>query len=230
MRRRFGPNQRRLAVSALSCLLTSTGFAQLRVVEWNVTNYSSGRISAFETAVYGEFEGRSMSPDIMVGQEFLSAAGVQNFLNILNNAPASPGDWAAAPFLNGPDTDNAFFYRTSKIVFLGVTTVSRGGSSPNHPRNVERYDVRLAGYQSDGAVLACYSSHMKAGSSDNDQARRLVEARAIRDDAETLPALWHFLLAGDFNIQSSSQAAYVELTFPQGNDAGLASSLSLTAS
>ena len=220
MRRRFGPAQRRLAAKALTCLLTSTAFAQLRVAEWNVTNYSSGRINAFQTAVYGEFEGRTLSPDIIVAQEFLSGAGVQNFLGILNNAPASPGDWAAAPFINGPDTDNAFFYRTSKIVFLAVTTISRGGSSPNHPRNVERYDVRLAGYQSDGAVLACYSSHMKAGSSDNDQARRLVEARAIRDDAEALPARWHFLLAADLNIQSSSQTAYVELTFPQGNEAG----------
>jgi hypothetical protein len=41
-----------------------------------------------------------------------------------------------------------------------------------------------------------------------DQDRRTLEAEAIRDDAATLPADWHFLLAGDFNIQNSDQEAY----------------------
>ena len=119
----------------------------LRVVTWNVSNYSSGRVAEFQTAIYGEFESRSMAPDILIGQEFLSASGVTNFLNILNTAPGSPGDWAAADFVNGPDTDSAFFYRTSKVELAtdlspnGVTVVAVGGTDPNHPRNIMRYDV-----------------------------------------------------------------------------------------
>ena len=34
---------------------------------------------------------------------------------IENSAPNSPGDWARASFVNGNDTDSAFFYRTSKV-------------------------------------------------------------------------------------------------------------------
>ncbi|MEE8171184.1 MAG: choice-of-anchor D domain-containing protein [Phycisphaerae bacterium] len=201
-------------------VFTETAAGQLRVAEWNVTNYTNGRVAEFQTAIYGVFEGRSMAPDIVIGQEFINQTGLTIFLSILNTAPGSPADWAVAPFVNGPDTDNAFFYRTSKVDFLGVTTVAVGGFSPNHPRNIERYDVRLKNYTSDGAVLACYSSHMKAGSSGTDQSRRLLEAQRIRDDAESLNADWQFLLGGDFNIQTSSQAAYIEMIGPQANNDG----------
>jgi len=50
---------------------------------------------------------------------------------------------------------------------------------------------------------------MKSGSSGTDQSRRLIEADRIVADAQGLPTGVNFLVAGDFNIQSSSQAAYV---------------------
>jgi hypothetical protein len=196
--------------------------AQLRIVEWNVTNYASGRVAAFGTSIYGVngANGLSMRPDVIIGQEFLSASGVSNFLNILNTAPGSPGDWAAAPFINGNDTDNAFFYRTSKVNFLGVTVVAVGGASPNHPRDLSRYDLRPVGYSAASATLACYSSHMKAGTGGSNEARRLLEAQRLRDDAQALPAEWNFLLGADLNIRSSSEGAYVEMVGSQANNAG----------
>ncbi|RMF81438.1 MAG: choice-of-anchor D domain-containing protein, partial [Planctomycetota bacterium] len=195
-------------------------FDGLRVATWNITNYSSGRVAAFRTAIYDSYQGRSMAPDVLICQELLSQSGVNNFLNILNGAAGSPGDWAAAPYINGNDTDNAFFYRTSKVTFLGVTTVVVGGGPPNPPRDVQRYDVRLVGYTADEATIAMYSSHMKAGTNSSDQDRRLLEAQMIRDDAESLPSGWSFLLGGDFNIRDSSEAAYVELVGSQANNAG----------
>lgn len=199
---------------------------QLRVVNWNVTNYTSGRVTEFETAIYGMFSGRTMAPDVFIGEEFTSASAVTNFLNILNNAPNSPADWAAAPFVDGPDTDSALFYRISKVFLAtdlspnGVTVVATGGVDPNHPRNIMRYDVRIQGFNTAETTIAIYATHMKAGSTATDQARRLVEAERIRDDAELLPAGWHFLIGGDFNIQDSSQAAYQELVGSQVNNDG----------
>ena len=201
--------------------LTTTALGDgVRVVSWNITNYAGGRESAFQTAIYDQFEGRSMSPDAIIVQEMLSQAGVNAFLSMLNNAPGSPGDWAAAGFIDGNDTDNAFFYRATRLTFLGQTVVSVGSGAPNHPRDVNRYDVRPVGYASDGATLAIYSSHMKAGSDSDDQARRLVEAQAIRADAQSLPEGWSFILGGDLNIQSSSQSAYQHLVGSQANNDG----------
>lgn len=215
-----------LLVAVALLLPTPSRAAELRVATWNVTNYSSGRVAVFQTAIYGTYEGRSLAPDVLVGQEFLSATGVTNFLAILNTAPGSPGDWAAADFVNGPDTDSAFFYRMGVVELAtdlspnGVTVVATGGYAPNHPRNIMRYDVRLSAGTSEEATVALYSSHMKAGSGSDDQARRLVEAERIRADAEVLPAGWHFVLGGDFNIQSSSQAAYQELIGAQVDNSG----------
>ncbi|MCC6283869.1 MAG: hypothetical protein IT439_01000 [Phycisphaerales bacterium] len=185
--------------------------AQLRVATWNISFYGGGRGSDIRTAVYGVFEGRSLAPDVLLGQEFLSQAAVNDFLLLLNSAPGSPGDWAAASFVDGPDTDSAFFYRTSRVVFVAQSIISAGGSPPAPPRHTMRYDMRLAGYTGEGATVSLYSVHLKAGTGGDDSARRLVECQRIRDDALTLPAGRSFIIGGDFNIRTSSEAAYQAL-------------------
>ena len=96
MRQRSNPRFGVLAIVGIVVLCTDQAVAQLRVVTWNVTNYSSGRVADFQTAIYGTHQGRSLAPDVLIGQEFLSQTGVNNFLGILNTATGSPGDWAAA--------------------------------------------------------------------------------------------------------------------------------------
>ncbi|MBL9032882.1 MAG: choice-of-anchor D domain-containing protein [Phycisphaerae bacterium] len=211
-----------LAAAVALAAGAAPSLAQLRVGEWNVTNYggAGARDAAFRTALYASFNGRQFAPDVLVGQEFLSQAGVTAFLANLNSAAGSPGDWAAGPFNNGADTDNAFFFRTSRVQFLGMTIVSVGSGSPNHPRDINRYDFRPVGYSGAAATIAAYSSHMKAGNTADDQARRLLEAQIIRANAASLPSGWNFLLAADLNIPSSAQSAYVELVGPQANNAG----------
>ncbi len=80
--------------------------------------------------------------------------------------------------------------------------------------------MRLVGYSSLGASLAIYGDHMKSSSTSTDQARRLVEATAIRNDSNALPVGWQIIVAGDFNIQSSTQAAYQELVGSLSNNRG----------
>lgn len=162
-----------------------------------------------------------MSPTVLVGQEFITVSGVAGFVNMLNSASGSPGDWAAAAFVDGPDTDSAFFYRTSLVNLLSVVTVYSTPGSPDQPRNLMRYDISLKGYRAGEAPsLSLYSTHMKAGSQQADQDRRLMEAQRIRNDAEALPAGRSFLVGGDFNMQASTQAAFQELVGSQANNAG----------
>jgi hypothetical protein len=197
--------------------------AQLRVLQWNVTNYSSGRVQAFQTALYASFLDSSAAPDAIIAEEITSAAGAANFLSLLNTAPASPGDWALAPFVpNTGDTSNAFFYRTSKLDFIEVATLAEGtGSGPGMPpRDNQRWRVRLAGFASAHAELYLYASHMKAGSAASDRARRTPEALRLRADANSLPPGSNFILGGDFNIASWNEDAYQRLIEPADDPDG----------
>ncbi len=205
---------RRIAVAAALCACaTGTAMGQLRIATWNVTNYDGGdaaRNPDFATAIYGEFQGRSLSPDIIVGQEFQDSSGVTLFLGMLNSAANSPGDWAAATFTPANPSGafgNALFYRTSQVDFINQAVIS-GGTAP---RVNNRYLIRLENYTGPGAEFYIYSTHMKAGSSSSDQSRRSSEAQRIVDNVALLPDDANVMLMGDFNIQSSSQAAYATL-------------------
>jgi hypothetical protein len=204
----------------LVLLLPMLATAQLRVATWNISNFGGGRTADIQTVVFDSFEGRSMQPDILVCEEVLSSAAQSSMLAALNSAPGSSGTWSAAPFTDGPDTDMAMFYRTDRLQLLASTVISHGGSSPLPPRDTKRYDVRLLGYGTMQPKLAIYGTHLKAGNTSNDMARRLAEATIIRNDAQTLSGFDGFAVLGDFNVYSSSDDAYVKLTGFEGNNAG----------
>ena len=222
---------------AAMCACSGLAAAQLRIANWNVTNYTGGRVAEFQTAIYGvvpatlALEGKRFAPDVILGEEFNTAAGVTAFVNLLNTAPGSPADWAAAPFIDGPDTDCGFFYRTSKVQYLGTVIISQAtGSTALPPRHTYRYDFRLVGYGNTPATsFGSIATHMKAGSASTDQDRRLLEANKVRDNCNgidtngagtALPAGWNYLIGGDFNIQSSSQAAYIRMVGSEADNDG----------
>jgi len=199
-------------VVGLATSLASAGDG-LRIAEWNVTYYNGSNSVDIQNATYSVFDGRSFSPDVILLAEIVNASALSSLVTHLNNAPGSPGDWAAGQFFSASTSggiNTAFVYRTGKLDYLGATLVKPGTSGQN-PRNVVRYDVRLDGYASEDATFSFYPTHMKAGSGSTDQSRRLIEAQAVTANAATLPAGRNFAIGGDFNIQSSSQSAFVNL-------------------
>ncbi len=241
--------------ASLACAPAARG--QLRVCTWNVTNYTSAnpdsRNADFRNCVYGiipaglAMAGQTMSPDVIVATEFLSQAGITQFLGVLNTTTpvagvaTSPADWAAATFLKSGtnnDTYAAFFYRTGRVQFLGqtITAVGVTGNNCEQPRDTIRYDFRPLGYAAGAATMSAYSIHLKAQGSnaacpagENAQGRRLLECQRIRDNAEGVntngtgsakPAAYHALVAGDTNIQNSTAVDYVELVGSQANNTG----------
>ncbi|MCX5691730.1 MAG: hypothetical protein NTV94_18385 [Planctomycetota bacterium] len=230
------PGQLRSARCAALFLLAgaaASSHAQLRVAAWNISHWDGAdRIADVQTAVYGTFSGRSMSPDVIIAQEFASAASLTTFVSALNTASGSPGDWAAAPFVLGPDSQGVCVYRTSKAVLVDnrTWTIALGSTSTtDQPRHTYRYDIRPVGYNAAGTTISMYNVHLKSGSASSDNARRLIETQRIRDNAEGVdtngvgsakPAAYQFLVAGDMNMQTSSQTSYAELIGSQANNTG----------
>jgi endonuclease/exonuclease/phosphatase family metal-dependent hydrolase len=211
---------------ALASPLTHFAAAQLRVATYNITNYPSAGLRQADLAnvIYGvnPANGLTLRPDILIVQEMESTGAVNNLRTFLNNAHGSDV-WALGTFIPPAggcnDTSNAVLYRTDRVIQIAAITISTGACDPNPPRTLQRWDLALVGYNgARGSILSVYATHMKAGSTTTDLNRRLVEAQRLVANAATLPPERHFLLAGDLNIQSSSQSAYTTLVGPNPAD------------
>ena len=81
------PGQLRSARCVALALLAgaaASSHAQLRVATWNISHWDgTDRIADVQTAVYGSFSGRSMSPDVIIAQEFGTAASLTTFVTAL---------------------------------------------------------------------------------------------------------------------------------------------------
>ncbi|HEY2955668.1 MAG TPA: choice-of-anchor D domain-containing protein [Candidatus Eisenbacteria bacterium] len=200
---------------AVALAAASSPSQALRIVNYNVTNYPSvlfpQRQPYFRTVM------APLGPDIVTCQEFLSQAGVDSFrTNVLN--VLEPGQWLSAPFVNGNDTDNAFFYKPSKVQFLGMWTFYPNPA--NLLRLVACYRVKPVGYSAASAEIRIYSQHLKASSGSTNVAQRLAEATGIRDSMNAIPPGTHAILLGDFNIYTTTEPAFQKFLESQADNDG----------
>jgi hypothetical protein len=212
------PRSRRLAgalVAAAFAAAFATPSQALRLVNYNVTNYPSVLLAQrqphFRTIL------APLGAEIVACQEFQSQAGVDSFLNNVLNV-IEPGQWLAAPFFNGADTDNALFYKPSRVQFLGGWAWTPPEPTPLRLVNV--YRLKPVGYSDASAELRIYSQHLKASNTSADANRRLLEATGIRDSMNAMPPGTQAILLGDFNIYTTTEAAFQKFLENQANNVG----------
>lgn len=206
--------RRLLSRTILAGLLVGMGSAPasaLRVAAYNVLNYPSNvastREPAFRTLLL------ALDPDVLVTTEMQSDVGVNQFLNNVLLA-IQPGQWAVAPFVNGPDTDPALFYKPSRVTFVDEVMLTTA------LRNIGVYRVRLAGYESAAAEVRLFSMHLKA--SMGFEQDRLAEATIARNYANGFAAGTNFIYCGDLNVYTSTEPAYQKFLEDQVDNDGRA--------
>ncbi len=208
---------RRVLWAALALVvLAAPGAQALRFVQYNLTNYpnqSSVRNPYYRTIL------QSLGADVVVSQEMTGTGtnppGLSDFVNNVLNT-LEPGQWAAAPFYNGNDTDNALFYKPSKVQILGSWAFY-----PNPATNlrfVTVWRLKPVGYSASAAEFRVYSCHLKA--SQGFESARFAEAVGLRDSMNAMPPGTHALLCGDFNIYTSTEAAYGRLIESEADNDG----------
>ncbi|MBZ0268379.1 endonuclease/exonuclease/phosphatase family protein [bacterium] len=181
----------------------------IRFMTYNVLNYPSAAGDDREDdlrVVLGD-----IVPDVLVVQEITSGPGAIEFLDdILDSLEENA--WACAPFVDGPDTDNACYYRTDGFTYVTSVVLS------TDLRDINGYVFRARDHGD--AEFRVYSLHLKASEGTTNEARRVQEAQVLRSHLNDLPAGTHVLVAGDFNIYTSEESAWAKLTGSEVDDDG----------
>ncbi len=178
----------------------------LRVVTHNALNFrgtaDSDRLDDFR------IEMQAIMPDVAVMQEITAEDAVDQLLSFVYLQTNS--DWAAAQFVDGRDTDNALFYRTSKVALVSQRQIG------TTLRDISEYVLRPA--VGDTTIrFRIYSAHLKASEGVDNEERRRQECATLRTQLDLLPLGSHFIMCGDFNLYTSEEPAYQLLLSPTPN-------------
>jgi hypothetical protein len=209
--------------AALLLLSVFAPAADLRIASWNVSLFTgTNRLSDIQTVLFTVGPSGEMDPDVLIMQEIQSPSAATALLGALNQI--EPSTWAVTyGSLTGTDStsDSAVFYKPSKLAIVGSPfLVAPAGGTSGQPRDTWRFDFHPISDAAPDERIAIYDVHMKAGSTTTDVDRRNIEAQHIRTDSNALPANYLFMMAGDTNMQSSTQSAYQTLITAGANARG----------
>lgn len=178
-----------------------------RVMTYNLLNYpgstGTSREPSFRTVI------NATDPDILVIQELSQVSGAVTFLNNVMNYSAN--QYSLGAVINGTDTDNAIYYKSSRFQFISNVPVA------TQLRDINEFKLL---HLVSGDTLILYSVHLKAGNTTTDAARRADEVDSLRKITNGLHGGSYFLVCGDFNIYGASESAYSKLIQPGSQASG----------
>jgi PKD repeat protein/endonuclease/exonuclease/phosphatase family metal-dependent hydrolase len=181
----------------------------LSVATYNILNFPGP--SGPTRVPYLRMSLEMLDPDVLVVQEMLSQSGTNTFLSDVLNHEGS--EYSAAPFYNGPDTDNMLFYKHAKVDYISTEQIPTRGDSG---RDISAYTLSLDDKPDFEFII--YSLHLKASQGSENEYLRYLEVLDLKDHADDLPPGTHYLVAGDFNIYKSTEDAYETLMDDFAND------------
>ncbi len=215
--RRFGLAVVALVIAVLTC---RSAHAQLRIVSYNTNNgprassWAGSPVLGSEDVIAAigaeSVNGIARPIDVLLLQEQDGFSTTDDFLDIFDDLYGT-NVYNRGTLLGATVDDNnlTIIYNTQTVQLLGETQIGATSSS-GAPRAPIRYKLRPVGYDAN-ADFYVYNSHYKASDGATNEARRLVEATAIRNNADALGEGASILYVGDFNIQSSSEGMYQHL-------------------
>jgi len=197
----------RISLCTALLLCNTAASSTIRVATFNILDFPQSlgvqRLDDFRTTL------SFIDPDILVVQEMQSQSGVDLFLDsVMSHVHAS---FTSAPFHDGPDTDNALFYRQDRIEYVGAQYLTTTN------RDIASYHLLLDSGRNELFLL---SAHLKASQGSVNETIRLQEATTLRNHLNTFSAGADFIVAGDFNIYYSDEPAFRMMTDSLANNNG----------
>ena len=149
-------------------------------------------------------------PDIFMVCELQNQEGADAILNIGLNSDGN-SNFSAAPYFEnqsgGGDLQQALFYRNDMFVLESTEII-------NTPvRDINKYTLLLntANQDTNPIRIYAYVTHLKSSQGGANQQLRLSMVEAFVNDTQQLEEDAYVLFAGDFNIYTSTEPAYLEI-------------------
>lgn len=215
------------SVAIVVLLLAAPAWAQLRIVSMNASNVgsaTSGPRLGMESILAALGSTESDDPtipgasgivrpiDVLLLQEARSNATTAASYAAMLNSIHSTSVYSVGTVDGGTTGSGTqvIVYNSATVRLLESAAVGVS-STAGQPRQSLRYRLRPFGLVSPAADVFLYNVHFKAGGTGTDEARRLVEADAIRADADALPVGSNIIVAGDLNVPNSNDDSYARL-------------------
>ena len=207
----FGSTPGNICVTAINgcgtsnqiCQAVDIAKEQVVFMNYNLLNYPAQSTITADTSLrhpYFRTIIQYSNPDILVAQEVTGQNGVNFFLDKVLNENGTT--YSAGTFINGFDTDNAIFFKTSKFTFVSNTPII------TDLRDISEFKLI---HILSGDTIRIYSVHLKASNTSPDEAQRALEVDTLRKYTNALPIGSNFIVCGDFNFYRSSESAYQKL-------------------
>lgn len=186
--------------------VTGGGSLQIKLMSYNLLNYPGSTAAAREPDYRIVMD--AYGPDILVAQEISQAIGATSFLsNVLNYASST---YSMGTFIDGPDSDNALYYKTNAFRFISNKPVATA------LRDINQFSLK---HNASGDTLIIFSVHLKASTGSINETARSAEIDSLRKVTDAFAPGKYFLVCGDFNFYTP-EAAYQKLLATGNNTNG----------
>lgn len=148
-------------------------------------------------------------PHVLGVQEM---GGVSHSVGFLQQVLNTNGEtrWTRAPYINtnGSNLVSLLYYRTDKLTYASHEAITTQG------RDIAFYTLyyNVIPFDNDTIFIHFAVMHLKAGGSTADANQRGAEAQAMMNWLNQRNFRGNLVIMGDFNVNSSSEPAYVQFT------------------
>ena len=142
-----------------------------------------------------------IKPDVLITQEMIGQESVNNFLNnVLKNINEK---YKAADFIDDEDTDidQGLFYNSNKFSFISTSQID------GYPRPVYIFTLK---HLDTGEQFVVYNLHLKASKGSENELARSDQVKELKNYISETNSNF-YIVAGDFNIYSTTESAYKDL-------------------
>jgi len=193
----------RLFVLLLVCsFFNFTAQAQdtIHMMSYNLLHYYSSPDDSATRNGYFRTILKATHPDLLATMEIIDDNTSLNFLTqVLKTVDVH---YDRAPYINGYDTNNSFYFNSTKFSCTKMEVVKTTLRDINH-----YYLITKTGTD----TLHIFVVHLKASSGAANDAQRKSESDSIRKVTNKFASNCNYLVCGDFNFYSETEGAYQNL-------------------